>query len=88
MSTDEKLDQVSNTIAFLLARVKGDADMAMAIVGGDSKKIATLLMGMTDLAMGMVILMAELTGCTPKVFVETMAMGAKFYGPEFMSGDK
>ena len=83
-TTDDKLDQVSDTIAFLLARVKRDTDAAMAIVDGDSRNIATLLMGMTDLAMGMVIIMAEVTGTTPKMFVETMAMGAKFYGDDFL----
>ena len=83
-TTDDKLDQVSDTIAFLLARIKGDPDAAMAIVDGDSKKIATLLMGMTDLCMGMVMMIAPMVGSTPKTFVETMALGAKYHGDDFL----
>lgn len=84
MNTDDKLDQISDTIAFLLARVKGDADAAMAIVDGDARNISILLMGMTDLAMGMVMIMAGISGCKPEEFVRTMALGAKFYGDDFM----
>lgn len=84
MNTDDKLDQVSDTIVFLLARVKGDPEMAMAIVDGDARNISILLMGMTDLCMGMVMIMAGITGSTPEEFVTTMALGAKFYGDDFL----
>ncbi len=86
MNTDDKLDHVSDTIAFLLARVKGDPEMAMEIVGGDTRNISVLLMGMTDLCMGMVVTFAAMTHCTPEEFVRTMAMGAKFHGDEFLRG--
>lgn len=88
MNTDDKLDHVSDTIAFLLARIKNDEKLAMAVVGGDAHNIVKLLIGMTDLAMGMVMMIAPMVGSTPEAFVEVMAMGAKFYGPEFMDGRK
>lgn len=89
MNTDEKLDQVSDTIAFLLARIKGDTEAAFTIIGeGDDFKGLELLMGMTDLAMAMTMVMAPLVGTTPEKLVRTMALGAKLYGPEFMGGGK
>lgn len=83
-SVDEALDEMSDTIGFLLARIDRDADRAMAIVDGDALKINTLLMGMTDLALALVLTVSVMTGYDAKSLVKTMAMAAKVEGPEFM----
>lgn len=83
-SVDEALDEMSDTIGFLLARIDRDTDRAMAIVDGDALKINTLLMGMTDLAMALTMTISAMTGMEAKRLVETMAMAAKVEGPEFM----
>lgn len=77
----EKVDQVADTIAFLLARIRGDSDAAVAILGENEEFMGPqLLMGMTDLAYGMTKLLAVVAGTTPETLVETMAMTNKFIG--------
>lgn len=80
---DERLDRVSDTVGFLLARIRGDHKAAVAILGdGEDFRGPELLMGMTDLAVAMTMVMAPLVGSTAEELVRTMALGAKFMGTD------
>lgn len=78
---DDKVDTISDTIAFLLARIRGDTDAALAILGNEENFAGPeLLMGMTDLAFAMAKTLGMLVGADVEELVKTMAMGTKFMG--------
>lgn len=76
---DDRPDTVADTIGFLLARIRGDTDTAMAILGAEETFAGPeLLVGMTDLAFAMAKTLGMLVGTDAEDLVKKMAMGAKF----------
>lgn len=83
-SAEEYTDEISDTIAFLIARERRDVEAAMAIIGDDAMKINHMLLSMADFAAAMVKIPAAMAGVTTEKFLETMALTAKGQLPDIV----
>lgn len=77
-------EHLATITAFLTARMADDEDAAISLLvdeedGLDPHKVITLLLGMTDICIGLFTTLAHFVGATPEHLLQTMSQQREMF---------